>query len=103
MIFRYLCIAALLLLNAQVEAQDLSVGYDMFSHKKPAYITKKDGSTIEGTVDKIKRKKGLFELVILEVRNKKMEFSPDDIDHMYLAPSGLDKLNNSSRPGIHRS
>ena len=62
---RYLCIAALLFLNHQIEAQDLSVGYDMFSHKKPAYITKKDGSTIEGIVDKIKRKKGLFELVII--------------------------------------
>ena len=50
---------------------------------------------IEGTVDKIKRKKGLFELVIIDVRNKKIELKPEDIDHMYLAPSGLDKLNSS--------
>ncbi|MBK8505314.1 MAG: hypothetical protein IPL46_25805 [Saprospiraceae bacterium] len=95
MIVRYLSLAIILFLSQQVRAQDLSVGYDMFSHKKPAYITKKDGSTFEGTIDKIKRNKGLLELVVLEVRNKKMEFNPDEIDHMYLAPSGLDKLNNT--------
>lgn len=75
-------------------AQDLSVGYDMFSHKKPAYVTKTDGTQIEGTIDKIKRNKGLLTLVVLEVRNKKIELNPEEIDHMYLAPSGLDKLNN---------
>ncbi|NND32561.1 MAG: hypothetical protein HKN76_08220, partial [Saprospiraceae bacterium] len=81
--------------SSDICSQDLSVGYDMFSHKKPAYITKKDGTKIEGMVDKIKRKKGLLELVILEVRSKKIELNPEEIDHMYLAPSGLDKLNNT--------
>ena len=80
---------------SSILAQDLGVGYDMFSHKKPAYVTKKDGTKVEGTVTKIKRKKGLIELVTLKVRGKKMELNPEDIDHMYLAPSGLDKLGNA--------
>lgn len=76
-------------------AQDLSVGAHMFSHKKPAYVTKKDGTALEGTVDKVSRKKGLLESVRLKIDGKKVELKPEEIDHMYLPPSGLDKFTKA--------
>ena len=87
-------IMILVLSTFSLAAQDLSVGANMFSHKKTAYVTKKDGTILEGTVDKIKRKKGLLEMVVLEVDGHEIELMPEEIDHMYLPPSGLDKLAN---------
>lgn len=97
MISRLLLSLAGLILSAftfTLTAQDLGVGANMFSHKKTAYVTKKDGTTVEGTIDKIKRKKGLLEMVILEVDGATVELNPEDIDHMYLPPSGLDNFSN---------
>ena len=88
-----------LILPAGVNAQDLLVGYDMFSRKKTAYVTLSDGSTMEGTITKVKRKKGLFEFIAIEDANgKKHELDPADIDHMYLPPSGLNKFATASFP-----
>jgi len=82
----------LIFLSSSLIAQDLAVGAHMFSHKKTAYVTRKDGTTLEGTIDKVKRKKGLLESVKIEANGKKITMTPDEIDHMYLAPSGLDKF-----------
>ncbi len=86
-------LVSVLLLPAN--AQDLLAGADMYSHKKTAYITKADGTEVEGTITKIKRKKGLLESVAVEVRGKKITLLPEEIDHMYLPPSGLDKFANA--------
>ena len=69
----------------------------MFSRNKPTFVTTVDGNTMEGTIDKIKLKRGLIELIVLNSEGKKTEFKPDEIHHMYLAPSGLDKLTNNLR------
>ena len=82
------------LLMAALSAQDLLSGVDMYSHKKTAYVTKADGSEISGTIDKIKRKKGLLTSVVLQTDAGNLVLKPEDISHMYLPPSGLDKFAN---------
>ncbi|MCB0688741.1 MAG: hypothetical protein KDC53_19515 [Saprospiraceae bacterium] len=82
-------------LSGTLFSQSLLTGYSMFSHKKSAFITTTEGQTLEGTVDKVKRKKGLLELVILDINGKKVALKPAEIDHMYLPPSGLDKFSNA--------
>ena len=38
-------------------AQNFMPGFDIFSHKKPAYVTLNDGTKIEGEIDKLNRKR----------------------------------------------
>lgn len=65
-----------------------------FSHKKPSYVTMQDGTTFEGEIDKLKRKKGLIsEVTITDTKGKKQKLKPALIKHMYLMPSGFDKMN----------
>lgn len=64
-----------------------------FSHKKTAYITLTDGTEIQGNIKDIDRKKGLIEFIKLkDGKGKKHKLDADKIKHMYLPPSGLDKL-----------
>lgn len=91
----HLTLLCLILITHSTRAQDLSVGAHMFSHKKTAYVTKKDGTELEGTIDKVSRKKGLIESVRLKIDGKKVELNPEEIDHMYLPPSGLDKFTKA--------
>ena len=76
-----------------IQAQSLSQPALMFSHRKPAYITKADGSLLEGTLSKVKRKKGLIESITIEHRSKNVNLPARDIASVYLAPTGFDKLS----------
>lgn len=67
---------------------------DMFSKKKTSYITLTDGTELIGNLKKINRKKGLFEGITISVDDKKHKLDAEDISHMYLHPSGLQKLGD---------
>ncbi|MBK7410808.1 MAG: hypothetical protein IPJ40_23785 [Saprospirales bacterium] len=64
-----------------------------FSRKKPAYVTLEDGTEVTGTIDKLKRKKGLISNIIIEKESgEALDYTPDQVKFMYLPQSGLDKL-----------
>lgn len=83
---------ALFSVTFSVSAQDFLEGADRFSSKKDSYIYLKDGSEVVGTIKDIDRKKGLIKKIELKVDGKKVKFLPEDVDHMYLMPSGFDKF-----------
>jgi hypothetical protein len=73
--------------------QDFLDGSFTFSSNKESYITLKDGKEIVGFIDDIDRKKGLIEeITIKDMDKKKIKLKPEDVKHMYIAPSGFDKL-----------
>lgn len=89
-------VAILSFVTVSLTAQNFVVPNHTFSHKKTAYITLKSGNEVEGTVKKISRKKGLIEeIMIVSESGKKVKYDPADIQHMYLPPSGFDKLSNA--------
>lgn len=65
-----------------------------FSRQKTAYVTMEDGTEYAGTLERLQRKKGLISAVIItdSVSGKQMTLKPQDVRHMYLPPSGLDKF-----------
>ncbi len=86
----------LVVLILPLSAQDLLTGYRMYSYKKKAYVQRADGKNLEGTLKKLKRKKGLIQLVVIEeASGKSYELEPDQIHHMYLAPAGFEKFAES--------
>ena len=90
------------LVSIVCSGQDFLDGNFTFSSSKISYLTLADGSEVKGYIDDIDRKKGLIEkIVIKDSLGKKMEFLPQDIHHMYIAPSkwdkfakGVDKMND---------
>ena len=73
--------------------QDFLDGAFTFSSKKESYITLTDGKEIVGFIDDIDRKKGLIEeITIKDMDKKKIKLKPEDVKHMYIAPSGFDKF-----------
>ncbi len=91
----WLLIATFISWNNPGFAQDLLAGAEMFSHKKTAYVHKIDGTKVEGTIHRIKRKKGLIKAIEVKADGEKLTISPDQINHMYLPPSGLDNLSRT--------
>lgn len=76
-----------------LDAQKLLKPFNSISHKKTTYIVKKDGSEIQGTVKKLKRKKGLVkQITIKNEKGEKMTIPIEDIKHAYLPQSGWDKF-----------
>ena len=76
--------------------QEFLDGSFLFSKKKESYLTLVDGSEIVGYINDIDRKKGLIEeITIKDKNNKKIKYKPTDIKHMYIAPSGFDKLSRA--------
>lgn len=74
-------------------AQKFIPAFDTFSGKKVAYVTLEDGTQVEGTIKDIDRKKGQIESIKLRTGdNKKVEYTAEEIKHMYLPPSGFDKF-----------
>ena len=73
-------------------AQDFLDGADRFSSKKESYLTLKDGSEIIGFIEDIDRIKGLIEEIELKIDGEKVKYKPEDVDFMYLMPSGFDKF-----------
>ncbi|MEZ4951639.1 MAG: hypothetical protein R2879_18520 [Saprospiraceae bacterium] len=75
-------------------AQDLLSPSFTFSHKKPSYVTLQDGTTIEGEIKDLDRKKGLIEEIkIKDTNGKKHKLEPKEVKYMYLPPSGIDNLS----------
>jgi len=75
-------------------SQGFLPGADTFSSSKTTYITLNDGTEIEGTIDNIKRKKGLIESIKIKGADKKTKvYLAEEIQKMYAAPSGFDKLS----------
>jgi len=89
-------IIAMVFLSGAIFAQELLPPVFSFSHKKTSYVTLKDGSTIEGTIKSLERKKGLLEDVkIKDGSGKKWKLKPSEIAYMYLPASGYDKFSNN--------
>ena len=89
-----LTIATAMAVAFGLHAQDFLTPANTFSHSKTAYITLQDGTTVEGDIKKVKRKKGLIEEVRIKKENgDKEKIKPKDIAYMYLPPSGFDKLD----------
>ena len=91
MIKKAISILLVLFCLSQLNAQQLLTPSGSFSTKKPAYITLKDGTEIKGTA-KVKMKKMQIASVTVDDGTKKRTFGAKDIAHMYLPPSGLDKV-----------
>lgn len=82
--------------TSAILAQSLLPPVFSYSHKKTSYITLKNGKTVEGTIKDIDRKKGIIEEVKMKDGDgKAIKYKPDEIAHMYLPASGIDKLSNS--------
>jgi len=80
----------------QASGQELLSPSFTYSHKKTSYITLKDGSEIVGTLKDLDRKKGLIKQVKIEKEDgDKVKLKPEDIQHMYLPQSGLDKVGQA--------
>ncbi len=74
-------------------SQGFLPGANTFSNTKTTYLTLSDGTEIEGTIEKINRKKGLIESIKIKDADKKTkEYFAADIQKMYAAPSGFDKF-----------
>lgn len=85
-----------LICTCHIGAQSFLTPSTSFSHKKTSYITMSDGTELKGVIKDLDRKKGLIEQVKIEDGNgDKHKIKPEDIDYMYLPPSGLDKLGNA--------
>lgn len=87
-----------LLVSNLLVGQDFLDGASTFSSNKESYITLKDGKELIGFIDDIDRKKGLIEeITIIDAEKKKIKLKPEDVKHMYIAPSGFDKLARADR------
>ncbi len=78
-------------------AQKFLQGAFTFSKKKTSYITLNNGETVEGVLWDLDRKKGNIEEVTIKKTGskKKTTYEPKDIKHMYLPPSGWDKMGKA--------
>lgn len=84
--------AAFIGLTAMNAQQFLTPTYS-HSGKKTSYITMSDGSELQGTIKDIDREKGLIEYIKIEDgAGKKHKLDAEEIQYMYLPPSGADKL-----------
>ncbi len=79
--------------QVSLNAQKFLKPFESISHKKITYIVKEDGSEIQGTVKKVKRKKGLIkEINIKNKKGEKLTIPIEDIKYAYLPQSGWDKF-----------
>lgn len=87
-----------LVLITQIHAQKhdyFSKPMEHFSVKKTAYVTLSDGTEIEGTLKRLKRKKGLIESVKMKLDgNEDVEYPASEIKQMYLPESSLNAVGN---------
>ncbi len=94
----FLIFISFLIISTSLSAQDFLDGAFTFSSKKESFITLTDGKEITGFIDDIDRKKGLIEeITIIDMNKKKIKLKPEDVKHMYIAPSGFDKFAAGNR------
>ncbi|MGB3618825.1 MAG: hypothetical protein WBA12_11960 [Catalinimonas sp.] len=76
-------------------AQTFAPAFQGFSKKKTTYITLKDGTEMSVLVKRLFFKKGLIDdlKVVADGSDEKIKINPEDIDFMYIPPSGLAKFN----------
>ncbi|WP_421875970.1 hypothetical protein [Marinoscillum sp.] len=86
----------LVMVGLTASAQDFLSPSFAFSHSETAYLTLTDGSELECTVDKIKRKKGLIKYIRVEVDGVERELSPAEVSSMYLPPNALDQMSKAA-------
>jgi hypothetical protein len=80
-----------------ISAQELLSPSYTFSHQDTAYVTLSNGEEIMGTLKKLKRKKGLIKEVKIEkFTGEKIKLMPEEVQFMYLPPSGIDKLTKAA-------
>lgn len=104
MINRILALGLLILAAHSANAQNFLDGAQRFSGNKEAYITLTTGETITSFVDDIKRKKGLISVIELkDASGKKMALKPEQVKHMYLAPTGFDKMTQETNIAFNSS
>lgn len=86
----FLCLAA-----SSVSAQVFMPPAEMYSRQKTSYLTLEDGKEVAGTLQTLKRKKGLISAIIIvdSISGKKVSYKPEQVKFMYLMPSGLDKFS----------
>lgn len=94
MFYRIFFFALCMVSVSALSAQRFQAGTFTFSHKKNSIFHLANGTKVEGTIDKIKRKKGLIKYIALHPADggKKLKLKPLAIKSMYLPPSGWDKL-----------
>ncbi|NUO02776.1 MAG: hypothetical protein HUU01_19380 [Saprospiraceae bacterium] len=96
MINRMLTLGLLIIAAQSMNAQSFLDGAYRFSGTKEAYVTLNTGETITSFVDDIKRKKGLIRSIELkDAAGKKTTLSPEQVKHMYVAPTGFDNLSRA--------
>jgi hypothetical protein len=71
---------------------------EVFSRKKTAYIKLADGTDVEGTINRLKNKRGLVKELRIKLDDGTIStFLPRDIEHMYLPQSSFDKILEASK------
>lgn len=79
-----------------LDAQNFIEPIETFSKKKTAYITLQDGTELEGEIDKVRRKKGLIRLIVLEFEDgSEREIKPEEVKYAFLPQNGWDKFASS--------
>jgi hypothetical protein len=68
-------------------------GFDIFSHKMPAYLTLNDGTKIEGEIDKLNRKRNNISGIKMIINGTDVEYAPEDVKVMYLPANKLNKFS----------
>lgn len=97
MTFRIMSAALLLLTAPLAKAQDFLDGAQRFSGNKEAYLTLSSGEEVTGFVEDLNRKKGLISSIVLkDTDGKETTYAPDQVKHMYLAPTGYDQFVQGS-------
>ena len=82
-----------ILFSTTLFAQQLADPLGTPSKKKTIYITMDDGTEIKGNLKKYKYEKGLIEEIkIVDLDGKKVKIKPENIKHMYVPVSGLEKI-----------
>ncbi len=94
---KFLMLVGLVLsITFSLSAQKLLPSYGRFSKKKISHVFLKDGSEIQGYIKDIDRKKGLIKRIkIKDLDGKKHKLKAEEIDHMYLYPSGFSKFSKA--------
>ena len=70
--------------------------YSSYSRKKPAYVTLKDGTKWEGEIKGVGYREGQIDELKLVVDGKKKKFAASEIQDLFMAPSGMEKLGQMS-------
>lgn len=88
----FLSLIALMAFSLTADAQRFLRPFESVSKKKPSYVTTEDGNEIETTIEKLKRKKGLIETLMIEgADGKKTEMPIEEVDFAYFPQSDWDK------------